>query len=149
AKRPTAAEALADIEALLPASQVDTAARAMRSRRPAVGLATVGIFAIVVAGGFVWWRTTRSATVERPTIAVLPLANLSGDTSRDYLGVGIAETLTTSLAKVPQVLVISRTNLPDAGRGADIRTVVRDVGATLVLQGSVQQEGDRLRVNAK
>src|SRR5207244_12329512 len=47
------------------------------------------------------------------------------------------------------VSVISRTSLADVPRGADARTIARDVGASLLLQGSVQQSGDRLRVNAK
>ncbi len=150
AARPTAQEVVDVLGAVAPTG----AATVDASRAPARRIASTAAVAIVVslasAGGAAWWRSTRPPSpADRPAIAVLPLDNLSGDRSKDYLGVGIAETLTTSLAKLPTISVISRTTLSDRTRGADVRTIARDVGATMVLQGSVQQSGDRLRVSAK
>ena len=101
-----------------------------------------------VAGVAATWRVWRRAPASpRPVIAVLPLANLSGDASKDYLGVGIADTLTTSLARLSSVSVVTRDG--DAAKSADVAKMARALGATLVVQGSVQTVGDRLHVNAK
>lgn len=147
--RPTAADVVADLRPTV--SGLGSASlAAVPARRLAPAVAIAATLVIASTAGFVWWRTARAPTaVDRPVIAVLPLTNLSGDSAKDYIGVGIAETLMTSLARVSQVSVISRTGLTDARGNADIRTIARDLGATLVLQGSVQQSGDRLRVTAR
>ncbi|HXD73914.1 MAG TPA: tetratricopeptide repeat protein [Vicinamibacterales bacterium] len=147
--RPSAQEI---VEALSPVTSTNVVIqeRLAPSRRAMSVAALATIVALAAGGSFAWWRTSRApAAADRPVIAVLPLTNLSGDSAKDYLGVGIAETLTTSLARVPHLSVVSRTGLADARRNADVQTIARDVGATLVLQGSVQQSGDRLRVSAK
>jgi Flp pilus assembly protein TadD/TolB-like protein len=147
-ERPTAESVAAELERLSEIEFFERAPAARTwSRRIAAGIGAL----ILVAGiGFGGWRLLRPPPAQsRPTIAVLPLTNLSGDSAKDYLGVGIAETLMTNLARVSGVSVISRTNINDVPRGADVRTIARDLGATMVLQGSVQQAGDHLRVSAK
>ncbi|HET9834538.1 MAG TPA: protein kinase [Vicinamibacterales bacterium] len=146
-ERPTAENVAAELERLSEIEFFDRAPAALTwSRRIAAG---AGALILVAGVGFGGWRLLRPGPQSRPTIAVLPLTNISGDHTKDYLGVGIAETLTTSLSRVSGVSVITRTNLNDVPRGADIRTIARDLGATLILQGTMQQSGDRLRVNAK
>ncbi len=85
-----------------------------------------------------------------PVVAVLPLANLSGDGSRDYVGVGVAESLITSLAGAPGVTVVSQN---ETGRylahAEDAGTITRALGATLLVDGGVQQVGDGLRFTLK
>ena len=108
----------------------------------AVGLATAGVRSYI--------RVVAPASRERPVIAVLPLTNLSGDSAKDYLGAGIAETLTTHLARLSSVSVVSRSTAAEAhSKGNSVAVVARDLGVNLLVQGSVQQSGDQLRVSAK
>ena len=148
AKRPTAAEVLAELDGLSPASQ-RTLAPLARSRRSAVIGASAAI-AIVLTVGIAWWRTVRSVPTGRQVIAVLPFANLSGDASKDYLGVGISDALNTSLSRFAGVSVVSRSTVEDAGalKMTDVAKIASSVGATMVIQGSVRPSGDRLQVNA-
>ncbi len=97
-----------------------------------------------------WFGPTRGPAAARPVIAVLPLTNLSGDESKAYLGVGIADALTTSLGRFAGVSIVSRSALEEAGalKTTDVSKIAASLGATMVVQGSVQQSNDRLRVNA-
>lgn len=88
--------------------------------------------------------------VDRPSIAVLPFTNMSGDAEHDYLADGMTEDLITHLARVPGYFVIAR-NSTFAYRGTspDIRQVGKDLGVRYVVEGSVRRLGDRLRVTAQ
>jgi adenylate cyclase len=89
-----------------------------------------------------------TARVERPVIAVLPLENLSGDTSKAYIGVGIADTLTTSLGRLSSISVVPRSSMLDAGAATrPLAEIARNLGLTMVVRGSIQQAGDLLQVN--
>ena len=111
-----------------------------------VALVAVGAVAVPLVnrmGG------TGTASTERPVIAVLPLDNFTGDPSKTYLGIGIADTLTTSLARLSSVSVVSRSNMLEAGVSTrPLEEVARNQGVTMLVRGSVQQSGDVLRVNA-
>jgi tetratricopeptide (TPR) repeat protein len=88
------------------------------------------------------------ARAERPVIAVLPLENLSGDASKAYIGVGIADALTTTLARLSSISVVSRSSMLDAGAPTrPLAEIARDFGVTMLVRGSIQQVGDLLRVN--
>jgi serine/threonine protein kinase/tetratricopeptide (TPR) repeat protein len=149
AKRPTAAEVLTELAAMSPTSQRDLAPVPVRSRRSAVIGAILAI-AVVGTAGVAWWRTARSVPAGRPVIAVLPFANLSGDTAKDYLGVGISDALNTNLSRFAAVSVIPHSTVEEAGalRMTDVVKIASSVGATMILQGSVQTSGPRLRVSA-
>ena len=83
-----------------------------------------------------------------PVIAVLPLANLSGDATRDYVAAGIADSLITSLAAVPSVTVLSRAAVAEArGRAPDLAALFGELDADFMVEGSVQQVGQRLQVS--
>lgn len=84
------------------------------------------------------------------SIAVLPFTNLSGDPARDYFSDGMSEELLNLLARVPGLKVASRTSsFAYKGRNLDIREVGRELGVETVLEGSVRQSGDQVRITAQ
>jgi tetratricopeptide (TPR) repeat protein len=86
----------------------------------------------------------------RRAVAVLPLDNLSGDASKGYLGAGVADTLTMALSKMPGLTVLSRSEVQEViRREHDVRKVARDLDVAFVVDGSVQQAGDRLRITLR
>jgi adenylate cyclase len=86
----------------------------------------------------------------RNSIAVLPFTNLSGDPSREFFSDGISEELLNLLARVPGLQVAARTSaFAYKGRNVDIRQVGRELGVETVLEGSVRQSGDQLRITAQ
>ena len=99
-----------------------------------------------------WWRwNSRSAEVAGPpTVAVLPLANISGDPDLKYFADGTTEKFVTNLARSPQIKVVARTSTEAyRGKPIDIRQVGRELGARYVLQGSIQKGSDKLRIVAQ
>jgi tetratricopeptide (TPR) repeat protein len=121
------------------------------SRTIAAILAAVLLVA-AVAGYGVWEarRMTEGATAANatpPVVAVLPLDNISGDTSRDFLSAGISESLIAGLAGSPALTVLSRAAVLEArNRVPELAALAKDLGATYLVQGGVQQSGDQLRV---
>jgi TolB-like protein/tetratricopeptide (TPR) repeat protein len=84
------------------------------------------------------------------SVAVLPFTNLSGDAARDFFSDGMSEELLNLLARVPGLQVASRTSsFAYKGRNVDIREVGRELGVETVLEGSVRQSGDRVRITAQ
>jgi len=91
-----------------------------------------------------------TAVAERPSIAVLPFENMSGDAEQAYLADGIAEDILTGLARVRWLVVTSRnSSFAYRGRNIDLRQVARELGVRYVLEGSVRRAGDRVRVSAQ
>lgn len=144
------------------ASNVLSALRAIYGSKtgtlqPAYSRSLVAIAAtllIVTLGGFGLWTvrnfkpTVTRAIAASPVIAVLPLANMSGDASRDFVAAGIAESLISSLATVPSVTVLSRASVAEArARNKDSAALTKDLGATYLVEGSVQESGGALRVS--
>jgi adenylate cyclase len=87
---------------------------------------------------------------EKPTIAVLPFHNLSGDPDRDYFSEGISEDIITSLSKFREFDLIARNSsfaLRDPGLG--IGEIAKRLGADYVVQGSVRSDGSRVRITAQ
>jgi TolB-like protein/DNA-binding winged helix-turn-helix (wHTH) protein/tetratricopeptide (TPR) repeat protein len=86
-----------------------------------------------------------------PSIAVLPLVNLSGDAKRDYLADGITESLIGDLAHaLPGISIVSRaTAFTYKGRAADARQIGRDLEVRYLLEGSVLLDGEHIRVNVR
>jgi TolB-like protein/Flp pilus assembly protein TadD len=84
------------------------------------------------------------------SIAVLPFTNLSGDVSKDYFSDGMSEELLNLLARVPGLKVAARTSaFAFKGRNVDIREVGKELGVETVLEGSVRQSGDQVRITAQ
>jgi adenylate cyclase len=89
-------------------------------------------------------------TPARRAVAVLPLDNLSGDVSKGYLGTGVADTLTMALSKMPGLTVLSRSEVQEVIHGEhDVRKVARALDVAFVVDGSVQEAGDRLRITLR
>ena len=86
---------------------------------------------------------------DKPSIAVLPFQNMSGDPEQEYFADGIAEDVLTTLSKIQELLVIAR-NSSFVFKGArDIREIGRILGACYVLEGSVRKAGNRVRLAAQ
>jgi adenylate cyclase len=101
--------------------------------------AAMAIILLAVIGGFVWLMPGANAPppaadagkpAARLSIVVLPFANLSGDVSQDYLGDVLTEELTTSLSRLPDSFVVSRTTaFAYRGKAADVKQIGRELGA--------------------
>jgi adenylate cyclase len=90
------------------------------------------------------------AAASRPSIAVLPFANLSADPAHDFFADGIAGDITASLARLRWLFVIARGSaFAYRGRTIDVRTVAGELGVRYLLEGSVQVAGERLRVTCE
>jgi TolB-like protein len=84
------------------------------------------------------------------SLAVLPLANLSGDADQEFFADGMTEALITDLAKIGGLKVISRTSVMRyKGTEKPMREVARELGVGAVIEGSVMRAGDRVRINAQ
>jgi len=86
----------------------------------------------------------------KPSIAVLPFTNMSGDPEQEYFADGITEDIITDLSKVSGLSVIARNSMfTYKGQSADVQEVGRRFNATNVLEGSVRKAGNRVRINAQ
>jgi eukaryotic-like serine/threonine-protein kinase len=104
----------------------------------------------IVASAVAWQRRMPAAGANLSSIAVLPFADGSAATSDAHLGDGIAETLISALAKVPELEVAARTSaFSFRGRGEDLAEIGRKLNVATVLEGSVQRVGDRIRVTSE
>jgi len=87
---------------------------------------------------------------DRPSIAVLPFANASGDPGEEYFADGISEDLVTGLARIRWLFVIARNSaFAYKHRATDVKRISRELGVRYVLEGSVRRAGDRLRITAQ
>ena len=87
---------------------------------------------------------------DRPSIAVLPFVNTSGDPDQEHFADGITEDLITGLSRIRWLFVIARNStFQYKGKCPDIRQVGRELGVRYVLEGSVRRQGKRLRINAQ
>lgn len=91
-----------------------------------------------------------SQTGSRPSIAVLPFVNLSGDAEQEYFADGITEDLITDLSKLSGLFVVSRNSaFVYKGRPANLKEIARDLGVRNILEGSVRKAGNRVRITAQ
>jgi len=120
-----------------------------RGYRFAAPVLRVATGAAVLAGADSGTRS-QSPLLDRPSVAVLPFANLSDDPRQDYFSDGITEDITTELSRYSELLVIARNSAFQYKRKAvDVRQVGRELGARYILEGSVRRSGDRIRVVAQ
>ncbi len=85
-----------------------------------------------------------------PSIAVLPLVNMSGDREQEYFSDGITDDLITSLSRVPNLFVIARTStFTYKGKAAKVQDISRELGVQYVLEGSVRKAADTVRITAQ
>jgi adenylate cyclase len=90
------------------------------------------------------------ALPDRPSIAVLPFQNMSGDPEQEYFCDGMVEDIITGLSRVKWLLVIARnSSFTYKGRTADVKQIGRELGVRYVLEGSVRKAGDRVRITGQ
>jgi len=150
ASRPaSAAEVLTSLESVS-TSDPNIASRpfseTFKGRRIAV---IAAVLLLVVATGAVvkkFYGRTATSAVDK-SVAVLPLANLSGDKSNDYFGEGLAEEITGALSKAGLRVVGRRSAVALAAKGMGAGEIARQLHVGNVLQGSVQRSGDQIRIS--
>ncbi|MFL6836472.1 MAG: adenylate/guanylate cyclase domain-containing protein, partial [Bradyrhizobium sp.] len=90
------------------------------------------------------------ALPDKPSIAVLPFTNMSGDPEQEFVSDGVVEDVITALSRYPSLFVIARnSSFTYKGRTVDVRQAGRELGVRYVLEGSVRKAGNRIRVTAQ
>ena len=125
-------------------------------------VAAAAALSLIVIAGVAWWQPWapdfEPASVEkmayplpdRPSIAVLPFDNLSGDPEQDYFADGIAENVITELSRFRNLFVIARNSTVTYKGGAvKVREVSEELGVQYILKGSVQRANERVRISAQ
>ncbi len=135
------------------------------ARRRPMAIALVVVL-LMAAGAAVFWRfalppaepkmekASQSQMAfplpDKPSIAVLPFLNLTGDPNQDVFCDGLSESLIAALSKVPHLFVIAReSTFRYKGKGVKTKQVSEELGVQYLLEGSVQRAGDRVRVTAQ
>ena len=112
----------------------------------AVALVLVGVY--VLAPGLLPVAGGPGSAIR--SLAVLPLENLTGDAGQEYFADGMTEALITDLSKIGALTVISRTSvMPYKGTGMSLPEIARELGVDALVEGSVQREGNIVRVTAQ
>jgi len=92
----------------------------------------------------------RASIADKPSIAVLPFQNLSGDPAQDYFVDGMVEEIITELSRIRWLFVLARnSSFAYKGETVDVKQVGRDLGVDYVLEGSVRKAGDRVRITGQ
>jgi len=120
------------------------------------------IVLLSLVGGLLIWRTAfppvQVASVEKmtlplpdkPSIAVLPFTNMSGDSKQEYFADGMSEDLITDLSKISGLFVIARNStFTYKGKPVKVKQVAEELGVRYVLEGSVRRAGEQVRINAQ
>ena len=90
------------------------------------------------------------ALPEKPSIAVLPFQNMSGDAEQEYFADGVVEEITTALSRFRTIFVIARnSSFTYKNKAADVKQIGRELGVRYVLEGSVRKAADRVRITAQ
>ena len=145
------------------AAQTKPTKPAARKQLLIFALLGAGVVALIAIAGGAWYflGANRPATVTSNapatradaahlSIVVLPFTNLSGDPSQDYFADGITENLTTDLSRIRNSFVIARnTAFTFKGKNIDSKEISKELGVRYVLEGSVQRDQSRVRVNAQ
>jgi len=110
----------------------------------------IRIYRIVEESSFSFQMNREFKLPDKPSIAVLPFTNMSGNPEQEYFSDGLTEEIITGLSKLPQLLVIARnSSFTYKNKPVRIQQVSRELGVKYVLEGSVRSAGERLRVTAQ
>ncbi len=134
----------------------------IRLRRRAIITGTAAVLMLVVATG-IWQFYLRHPAIEpatlesmavplpdKPSIAVLPFNNISGDPEQEYFSDGMTDDLITDLSKISDLFVIARNSVfKYKGQSVDVKKVGRELGVRYVLEGSVRMAENKVRINAQ
>jgi len=147
----------------------ETLEKVIAEKKPTPGwqkaAAAVVIALLVVGGGIAIWKSYRPSTPptevasvekmayplpEKPSIAVLPFNNLSGDPEQEYFSDGLTEEIISALGTVPKLFVIARNStFTYKGKPVKVQQVAEELGVRYVLEGSVRKAGDKVRITAQ
>ena len=95
-------------------------------------------------------QSSALALPDKPSVAVLPFANMTSDPEQEFLADGIAEDVITALSRYPSLFVIARnSSFTYRGRAVDVKQVGAELGVRYVLEGSLRKSGNRVRVSAQ
>jgi TolB-like protein len=87
---------------------------------------------------------------DKPSLAVLPFQNMTGDAEQEYFVDGVVEEITTAISRLPWLFVIARnSSFTYKGRAVDVRQVARELGVRYVLEGSVRKGGKKVRITGQ
>jgi serine/threonine protein kinase/Tfp pilus assembly protein PilF len=122
--------------------------------RPAILLLVALLLAVGGYAGFRWYRgravLAPSAPAAKPSVAVLPFQNLSGDPLNEYFSDGTTEEIITKLSKIRNLEVASRTSVARfKGTQEDVKQIGRELGVRYILEGSVRKAENRVRISAQ
>src|SRR5262245_809947 len=144
-------EALAAIEALSGSGSRRAASRfPLRFLLSAAGVAVLGMVLVMAFRGDLDRVLGRGGGPRIGSLAVLPLANLSGDPGQEYFADGMTEELITNLAPIPSLKVISRTSVMQFKNSKEpLRSIARTLGVDAIVEGSVMRAGGQVRITAQ
>jgi TolB-like protein/lipopolysaccharide biosynthesis regulator YciM len=120
-------------------------------QNPVTIVAAVLLGALALALPLYWLRNPTTSSIPEKSVAVLPFDNLSDDKQNAYFAAGVQDEITSDLARIADLKVISRTsaNLYKSGNPRNSREIGQQLGVAHLLEGSVQRIGNRLRVHAQ
>jgi TolB-like protein/Tfp pilus assembly protein PilF len=113
-------------------------------------MSILGVGALLLAS--VAWIALSRLNADHPihSLAVLPLENLSGDPAQEYFAGGMTDELTTELARIPNLRVVSRTSvMADMGPRRPLPDIARQLNVDAIVEGSIVRSGDRIRITAQ
>ncbi len=136
------------VEKLPKAHSLEPPTRSRWGSRRNLALAGAALAVILATGWYLWRPASRAGKIE--SIAVLPLANFSGDAEQEYFADGITEELISDLSQIKALRVISRTSVMRfKGTNKSLTDIGRDLGVDAIVEGSVQRAGNRVRIAAQ
>ncbi len=122
------------------------------------GVAIAAIVMVLALGGYLGWRwreghaaqPAASVAAAKPSVAVLPFQNLSGDPNNEYFSDGTTEEIITKLSKIQNLEVASRTSVARyKGTQEDVKQIGKELGVRYILEGSVRKAANRVRITAQ
>ncbi|MBZ5625243.1 MAG: winged helix-turn-helix domain-containing protein [Acidobacteriia bacterium] len=141
---------IGDLEVVGAAVQAEPPPPSRTRRLPAAARLPLALAALLAAGLALWLGWGRFTRGPIRSIAVLPLQNLSGDPGQGYFADGLTDELTTNLARIGSLRVISRTStLRYTDHRKSMGQIARELSVDAVIEGSVVRSGNRVRVTAQ
>ena len=126
-----------------------THTRKWMRRKPAIAALNAALVALATAIAWNVWESELFRSAPEKSIAVLPFNNLSKEEANSFFADGVQDEILTNLARIAELKVISRTSAMHykSGLERDLRKIGQELGVANVLEGSVQRDGNRVRVN--
>jgi TolB-like protein/DNA-binding winged helix-turn-helix (wHTH) protein len=120
-------------------------------RRTVLAASIVGALMIIAGAAVSWWMLgSPSIPIGKPVVAVLPFDNHDGSEAAGRLADGLTEDIITDLARFPEFQVIARDSIQTyAGKSVSLAEIGKALGVSFVVEGSIQQQADRLRITAQ